>query len=843
MSLPVHRYPLRNGMTVVLISDPTATLATMVVRYAAGAVDDPVHAEGVAHLAAHLVNDERAGATTLATQLERIAIGIDIEPRPTETLFFSRFAPEHLDAALTLEAVQMKMGCDRIDDAALAAERSDLMTELATHPSWRLNRIVGEAIYPADDPMRRAYAADAETVRSITRDQVCDFIARRYAPGNATLVVTGPISTTELEKALGPLNDVAARPFDPPATMPGAVAPTQRLEVSADVPEPTLAVAFPIPRDAAERTRAFILLDRIGAVLHAGELGDGRYLVLWIPLGPDTVDARLTQVVDALAGSVDALGVRPARRFTGRLPIRRDAFDRPEQASFDRTRARYVAEELAGLDDVLARVAEVASGTDLDKTFTTLGQLDEASLRRTLARSLDVSRAQVIVLHPDASRPMTRFSELVEPAHELRRRLELDAASEHVAPQIPKSLLGRATSFRLSNGLNVVLAPSSTIPVVDVRLVFAAGIAASPVHRIAYSAIAALMWAVIRASSEHGMQGIQLNWNARWDSVELSSNGTASDVDTRIRWFSGLSKASRTLADTAGRGISDAEHSTIATNLKAMRDDVFRSHVYGNHPYGMLVENVAPVARLPKVEEVEQFYRDFLQPDDATLVITGGFDPADVMRAVHDAFDGWTGTARPLVIPPPTPGAGAALGIVESSPWIDVHLGWQAGPPDGDYAAREIVVEMIDRLQPDTRCSYVAHRFGGHYEVRGVFDPGTAAAEIVGLRRAISALGDGSDASRQLFAVARRAVVMKAAAGPVSSAQWAMALVHAVELGHDLAWRQQLAERVAQVQYDDVKRVLTTELRTDLATWLVTGPEQVLRDVYGQLGLVPTISP
>ena len=129
------------------------------------------------------------------------------------------------------------------------------------------------------------------------------------------------------------------------------------------------------------------------------------------------------------------------------------------------------------------------------------------------------------------------------------------------------------------------------------------------------------------------------------------------------------------------------------------------------------------------------------------------------------------------------------------------------------------------------------------YDERAGGTSQTAADDVRALRDAIAALGDGSDASKQLFAVARRAVVMKDAAGPVSSAEWANDLVRVVEPGHDLAWRQQLAGRASKVDYDEIRRVIAGELGADSAAWLVAGPEESVRAVFGALGLTPTPLP
>jgi predicted Zn-dependent peptidase len=310
LSLPVSRFQLANRMTVVLLPDENATMATMIVRYGVGSVDDPMHEEGVAHLAAHLMNAQRFGQTSLATQLERIAIELRVEPRLRWTGFGARFAPENLEAALKIEAARLESPCAHIDDATFAAERANVAEELTTHVSWRLNRLVGQGIYPSSDPMFRAYAADAASVLAISREQACAFIDRRFAPGNATLVVTGPITEAALTRAVAALGDVPAQRFDPATKMPMHPASATMSSMAADLPAPVVAVAWPIPSDAGEHERAFILLRQVASTLRAGLYRDARSFVLWLPLRGDTADAKLAQVSKAIDGSVDAFSTR-----------------------------------------------------------------------------------------------------------------------------------------------------------------------------------------------------------------------------------------------------------------------------------------------------------------------------------------------------------------------------------------------------------------------------------------------------------------------------------------------------------------------------------------------------
>lgn len=827
------RYQLHNGMTVVLVPDPVATLATVLVRYNVGAVDDPAHQEGVAHLAAHVMNDQRLGGTTLATQVERVAVRLDVEPRPLWTSFYSRTAPEHLDAIMKLEAVRLASRCEHLEDAMFDAERENVAAELATNGSWRINRNVGEAVYPASDPMRRAYAADAASVRSISKAQTCEFIDRHYAPGNAMVIVTGPIAPAELEHAVTPLASVPARSFEPPAKVPARTGGGVRQEVSADVAEPTLAIAWAAPVDLGEHARATVLLDQVAAKTHAGIFGDERSEVLWTPLRGATTEAKLAEVMSALKDSVSAVTQRVGTRRTGRMPVRRQSeYDRSPTESFERVRRKWLISDLARLDDPVPRVAAIAREEEIETIIVAHGELDGGALRKTLDKQLDPSLARIVLLRPDGSRPPSRAATLVEPVHELRRPLDVDLASAGVAPSIPPSILSRAKEVKLANGLTVILAPTSAVPIAHVRLVFAGGTAGSPLRRVANAAITAFMNVLLHGTKD---RDVYLHWHTDWDSSVLWFDGSSRELQRELEWFVGLRSATGdAFAEAAKRALADAQRSNPAAEAATQRDDAFRARLFGTHPYGTARADDSP-ANVPTLEDTKAFASQFLEPDNATLIVTGQFDVAMTEQTIRHVFEPWQGHGHAPEIAQVARTAGSVVAVPEAVPWVELRVGWSVAG-DADYSARMILGEMIDRLSPRARAVYEFHRSGGEIGASGVFERETAAKEIAALRDAIVALGDGSPASRALFAAARRSIAIKAAAGPASSAEWSQTLARLPALGHDLAWRQKLAERTAAVQYADVQRIVTNDLVPSSATWMLWGPEDSIAAVSSRLG-------
>ncbi|HTR54445.1 MAG TPA: insulinase family protein [Kofleriaceae bacterium] len=464
--------------------------------------------------------------------------------------------------------------------------------------------------------------------------------------------------------------------------------------------------------------------------------------------------------------------------------------------------------------------------------MTAIQRLDSAGLRHALEGSLAISHAKVIVLQPDGARPVTQSADLIEPHHMLRRPLELDAESVNVEPRVPPSVLAHARTLRLANGLSVILAPSSTVPVVHVHLVFGAGMTTTPLRRVASTAIAAL----VRAIRPPRTAGLSPRWVTGMDTAEITVSIPATELEADLTFFGELPTASDSFSDAVAKIVADVRPNSIAADAKASRDDDFYAHIYGDHPYGTARREDSPSAA-PMQSDVETFYRQFLQPDNATLIVTGGFDVDAVEPIVRRIFTPWTGSAQPHSLGKPMRQPGAAFAINEATPWIALRIGWLAGPPDDDYAARQIIAAMIDRLMPRVRCAHLAYRVASHYEVSGRLDPQNAATDIVHLRDAIAALADGSDASKQLFAVARREVAIGESAGATSSAAWATELTLAVAMGHDLAWRQQLAQRAAKVSYDDVKRLIAEELSPSAATWVLSGPGDKVAEIYARLGL------
>ncbi|MFQ4137630.1 M16 family metallopeptidase [Nodosilinea sp. PGN35] len=125
----------------------------------------------------------------------------------------------------------------------------------------------------------------------------------------------------------------------------------------------------------------------------------------------------------------------------------------------------------------------------------------------------------------------------------------------------------------------------------------------------------------------------------------------------------------------------------------------FRKLVYGaDSPYARTVE-YATLTAIER-EDIEQFYRASIRPEQTILGIVGDFDSAQMKRWIADYFGGWRGTGAALNNTlPPVEQARAGVFMVSqpqlTQSYIQLgHLGGQLDYPD--HAALAVMNEVLN---------------------------------------------------------------------------------------------------------------------------------------------------
>ncbi|MEL4180089.1 M16 family metallopeptidase [Roseateles sp. PN1] len=203
------------------------------------------------------------------------------------------------------------------------------------------------------------------------------------------------------------------------------------------------------------------------------------------------------------------------------------------------------------------------------------------------------------------------------------------------------------TEYRLPNGLRVLLAPDASKPTTTVNITYLVG---SRHENYGETGMAHLLEHMVfkgtptrgNIMQELGKRGMQFNGTTFYDRTNYFETFPANE-DSLI-WALEM-EADRMVNSYVARKDLDTEFSVVRNEMEmgenspqrslwqAMAAAAFDWHNYGKSTIGARtdVENV-------KIENLQAFYRQYYQPDNAVLLVSGKFDPAKTLAQIERVF-------------------------------------------------------------------------------------------------------------------------------------------------------------------------------------------------------------
>ncbi len=859
LGLSLSRMELSNGLQVVLVRDPRAAEIQVTMRYQVGSVDDPPDQAGIAHLVEHLMFQQVLGGQSLFAKLEQIATSFNAETSFGATAFFERAQGSHLDELLSVEAVRIGFRCTSITESAFVREREVVVNELRQRDGSReVWAALDQSLYPAGHPYLRPVGGSEASVSAITRDQACAFADAHYAPKNAVLVVSGDLTPEQLRVSLGKfLARVAKRSVAPPAvTRPISVTP-RRVDTRAPIDDPLLVATWALPDDP--RQRAIVRAVAAGAARLIDPQIKGHAVLLELGDGPTPM---ITMVVvpganepleDALTGFRRALGDTPAAMSKRRAAsLGERGFDSMQQSAIYELYAR----QEDGSDRDLRIASYVGAGRDpsaaLGAEFTGLRELTRDEAARISRDHLSFDRATIVVVWPSESKKRGLPVELAAAIHDLgQHRDPPDPAEAHrpLAGNLGARGFVGVRTRELANGLKVVLLPLTTVPTIDMRLVFDAGTADEPADKRGAALVAgdALTW------DPHFLNDLLLFVAAggRGD-VEVGADHTsftAHGLDMHLDLL--LAGLRRWVRDGRYRGdtklIVDAlRRESRKTSDEGILTDAWRTALFGaGHPY----EHAGLVRHFSEgltAADAAKFRAAHYAPDKATLVIAGHFDPDLAERWIDYLFADWTGHGEPRRASSPS-SRPASIAKDEATTLVQLKLAFPAAA--GPRASQLVAAEMLSEIASDVRhqlgASYgldtqlTEARLATSYEIAGSVEAGRASDAVELIRARLAQLGTDEDMAARSFVSARSRVLTRLISVTGRASMLADRVEHDVELARAPISDLQTATAVQQLTIDAMTAALA-ELDLSHAVVLMRGPRAEIDRAFLVLGRTPT---
>jgi len=209
----------------------------------------------------------------------------------------------------------------------------------------------------------------------------------------------------------------------------------------------------------------------------------------------------------------------------------------------------------------------------------------------------------------------------------------------------------KRTKARLSNGLEVILAESHTIPKFHGELFFRSGNAAFADRAPGLAEITA---SVVRTGTAKRASR-QIEEDLRRIGADLSSSAGS---DTSAISFTGLSEFAEPLLSLVNElareasfpeGEFERERRQKLEEVKLERtqpgflaSERLRKVLFGAHPYAQVSPSEAQVAAY-KREDLQSVYRESYTPENGLLLLVGDFDPQAMLKAIEKVFSTWSG--------------------------------------------------------------------------------------------------------------------------------------------------------------------------------------------------------
>jgi len=715
VDIPFQTFTLDNGLRVVVHEDRKAPIVAVSIWYNVGSKDEPAGRTGFAHLFEHIMFNgsenapgeyfdytRRMGATDLngTTWFDRTNY-FQTVPRPAleQALFLESDRMGHLLGALTQENLTNQIG-------VVQNEKRQGDNE----PYGMVEYAQLESLFPEGHPYRHSTIGSMADLSAATLDTARGWFTENYGPNNAVLVLAGDINAAEarplVERYFGP---IARGPVNEPAQ---AAVPTLGARVDRrmhdrvantrlyrDWATPGLTHQDQVPLQVAASVLGGLSSSRLDNVLVRGEqsaVSVSTFVQAFqrVSMFEIQVNVKPGQDADAVSRRLDELVADFVRTGPTEDEVRRAVMrilsgrvQGLEQVGGFGGKAVALAEGMLYADDpnfYRARLEQLSRVTPAQVRDAMQRWLN----RPVLAIRVDPGEREAYDEAPGVSGSRTGGVQIGTSAQRPRyytpprpgdRPLAPSAFDDSPAPgsdeplgptayaprEMPRMGPPPALDFpdvgraRLSNGIQVIYARRTAVPVTRVAVEFDAGIAADAADRLGTHAM------MLNMLTE-GTTSLNSTQLAEAQERIGANIGTQVSVDRTAVTLTAMTPALGVSLDLLADVIrnpafqpSEVERirqqqltaiQTELTQPAAMAARALPGVIYGTrHPYGRSLTGTGDVAvvRALTRDELVRAHQSWIRPDNATVFAVSDLPLAELVPLLEARFGSWRAPSVP----------------------------------------------------------------------------------------------------------------------------------------------------------------------------------------------------
>ncbi|MEM9495099.1 MAG: pitrilysin family protein [Pseudomonadota bacterium] len=743
IDLPYEQFTLDNGLRVVVHEDRKAPLVAVSIWYHVGSKDEPTGQTGFAHLFEHIMfnGSEHYDGEWFVPLDEVGATDVNGTTWFDRTNYFQTVPTTALERVLWMESDRMGHLLGAVTQEKLDNQRGVVQNEKRqgdNQPYGKAEYSVLAGLLPAAHPYRHSTIGSMEDLDAASLDDVKDWFKKYYGAANTVLVLAGDIDAatarTLVEKYFG---DIAA---GPPLTRVKANAPkldVNKFEVMYDrVPQARIDRNWVAP---GRTTREAVLLELAAAVL-----GGGKTSRLYQKLVYDleiATSARANLQTQELMSfySVTADAKKGVDRAIVQAEMENvvDAFlaRGPTAAELQRAKTAIKASVLRGLEKVGGfggKAVTLAEGAlyagDPAFVLTQLQWLEDAKPKDVLAAARDVMNAGFFQLD------ILPYEDYETKPSSVDRSAGLPAV-----PTSPDLTFPSVEEATLANGVKVVLARRTAVPVINIAVQFDAGYAADAVAggRLGVASFTGSMLdegtkkrTALQIAEEVESLGATLGAGSSLDTTTVSmsalkdnlaaSLGILADVVRNPAFDDGEIEKLRS------RWLASIEQEKANPVQLALR--VLPPEIYGaDHAYGVPFTGSGTTASITDLtrDDLVRFHETWVTPNNATIFVAGDASMAEIKPLLERTFGDWRSTVETPeknIATVERPAKGKVIIVDKPGSPQSLILAGHAAPPTGalnnvaitamnDIVGGQFTARVNMNLREDKGWAYGAYTF------------------------------------------------------------------------------------------------------------------------------------
>lgn len=842
-----------NGLRVIVMPDDSTELIEVDMHYLVGGREDPPGKAGLAHLVEHLMFDirpEGPGTPTLMTYIQRISLFYNAGTTQDMTHYQVRARKSALEPLIKMEAMRLYYGCQTITPEEFAREREVVRNEIRQRAEMNgpIGQLVLENVYPKGHPYSRSTGGNDTTLSNLTLEDACAFMKNYYVPERATLIVAGNVKPDEVitlaQKYFAP---IPKRKPAPRVKVPPVKLSRHTIVKKLGVERTVVTVAWVMPPPFSDRGYAVelasnMITSRLArfardwdfAASITPTIQGGLLAPLFLVSVELTDDADVDEALDYIWKAAEGAH----RPFNDRLM----QFLRPQWAG------RFVQ----GLEPLGARTQRVAMEVQFDhdvawesdkaflmENLTEIKAMNGDEISDLIQDMLDPDKAVVVVVKPDPDAPpihgRTKLS--FSPPDHGNRGDDLPVDPKSAYKPLPMgdeaedlTKLAEARRFSLDNGLDVILMPLPTLPVVSAMVMLNVGGADEPADKAGLADVAASLriQRVSEASIKASRAGVSIGSMTTDDTTIFGASGMNIYLEEILEALERYVKTGKYEQNDIEKWQRQVRHRFEDIDVKESMavTQALYSALYGeDHPYTkkgtLLPSTLGNIDR----DSLTEFADDHYNASNATLVVTGSFDVKAAEELIRDLFDSWdSGDTNESVSQKRSPRtAPAFIGVVgEKREQVEVTIAYpsQAGI-DGQHAARLIIAQMLNlrmgAVRKELGASYGVYarrqtKVGpSAYVMGGMVDAARAGEALAAMREGVASLRRGENFLED-FVRARREVYQQLLTNTTVSSAVGRKLARGARYNLPLGFYSQLLKQVAVMSPAQVKALIAQEL-------------------------------